>query len=81
MSRLSAPGTGYHCGGSFPHRHKKVSTFETDLLGRPFDWENIYVIDGSVLPSIPATTIAFTIMANALRIATQVPIASGKSHA
>jgi len=81
MSRLSAPGTGYHCGGSFPHRHKKVSTFETDLLGRPFDWENIYVIGGSVLPSIPATTIAFTIMVNALRIATQVPIASGKSHA
>jgi choline dehydrogenase-like flavoprotein len=39
-----------------------------DLLGRPVGVERIHVIDSSVLPSIPAGAITFTIMANAVRI-------------
>jgi choline dehydrogenase-like flavoprotein len=35
----------------------------------------VFVVDGSVLPSIPATTIAFTIMANARRIGRTAPLA------
>ena len=47
---------------------------DTDLLGRPKGWNYIHVIDSSVLPSIPATTIGLVSMANAARIADQVEL-------
>jgi choline dehydrogenase-like flavoprotein len=68
MLQVAEPGRGFHCGGSFPmslHPHQG----ETDVLGRPFGWKRIHVVDASVLPSIPATTITFSAMANAHRIA------------
>jgi hypothetical protein len=40
------------------------------ILGRPNHWLRIHVVDGSVLPSVPATTFALVQMANADRIAT-----------
>jgi hypothetical protein len=45
---------------------------ETDALGvlRPF--RRTHVVDASVLPRLPATTVTFTIMANAHRIGTLV---------
>ena len=45
-----------------------------DALGRPFGWRRVYAVDASVLPSIPGTTLAFAVMANAARIAEQAPI-------
>lgn len=62
------PGRGLHCGGTFPmSRHPKDR--QTDLLGRLPGFQNTHVVDSSVLPSIPGTTIAFNAMANAHRIA------------
>ncbi|MBB54790.1 MAG: hypothetical protein CMF67_10505 [Magnetovibrio sp.] len=72
--RLSQPGTGYHCGGTFPHETERSSEFGTDILGRPFNWTRVFLVDGSVLPSIPGNTLALTIMANAMRIADKAPI-------
>ena len=72
--RLSQPGTGYHCGGTFPHETGCRTEFGTDILGRPFDWTRVFLVDGSVLPSIPGNTLALTIMANATRIAENAPI-------
>jgi choline dehydrogenase-like flavoprotein len=43
--------------------------FETDTLGRPFGWQRLHVVDSTVFPTIPATTITFSVMANAHRIA------------
>jgi choline dehydrogenase-like flavoprotein len=43
---------------------------DTDTLGRPPGWDRVHLIDASVLPSIPATTITLSVMANAHRIAT-----------
>ena len=40
----------------------------TDRLGRLHGLSRIHVVDASVLPSIPATTITFSVMANAHRI-------------
>jgi hypothetical protein len=48
---------------------------DSDSLGRPFGWRRIHAVDASVLPSIPGTTLAFPVMANAVRIAEQAPIA------
>lgn len=77
LVRLSNPGSGTHCGGSFPMKKVRDGLFESDIFGRPFDWTSVFVVDSSVLPSIPGTTLAFTMMANAYRIGSQAPLSSG----
>jgi choline dehydrogenase-like flavoprotein len=67
MLQLAEPGRSFHCGGSLPMR-AQPENLETDLLGRPRGWTRVHVVDASVLPSVPATTITFSIMANAHRI-------------
>jgi len=67
MLQFEKPGRGYHSGGSLPMR-PQPGKFESDVLGRPHGWANVHVVDASVLPSIPATTITFSVMANAHRI-------------
>jgi choline dehydrogenase-like flavoprotein len=42
--------------------------FESDCLGRPHGWTRVHVVDATVLPSVPATTITLSTMANAHRI-------------
>jgi choline dehydrogenase-like flavoprotein len=68
--QFAEPGRSYHCGGTFPMR-AKPSRFETDILGQLPELERVHLIDASVFPSIPATTITLTVMANAHRIAAQ----------
>ena len=67
MLQMAEPGRGYHCGGSIPMR-ENPKPFESDRLGRPHGWSRIHAVDASVLPSVPATTITFSVMANAHRI-------------
>ena len=61
------PGRSFHCGGSLPMR-SKPGKFESDPLGRPHGWWRVHAVDASVLPGVPATTITFSVMANAHRI-------------
>ena len=68
--QFAEPGRSYHSGGTFPMR-SAPGRFETDLLGRLPGLDRVHLVDASVFPSIPATTITLTIMANAHRIATQ----------
>jgi choline dehydrogenase-like flavoprotein len=63
-----------HFGGSFPMRRNPRAFNDTDVLGRPTGLSRVHLIDGSVLPTIPATTIMLQIMANADRIATDVEL-------
>jgi choline dehydrogenase-like flavoprotein len=70
MLQIARPGRGFHCGGSIPMR-TQPGNFESDCLGRPFGWNHVHVVDASVFPTIPATTITFSVMANAHRIASQ----------
>ncbi|MBJ7337659.1 hypothetical protein [Mycolicibacterium sp.] len=65
LVRLSGPGKSYHFGSTFPHGTG------SDLLGRIGDFRDVHLIDGSVLPSVPATTFTLTVMANAHRIVTE----------
>lgn len=64
------PGSGYHSGGTFPMRNSPQA-LETDTLGRLPSMDRLHLVDASVLPSIPATSITFSVMANAHRIATR----------
>lgn len=75
MIKFSEPGSGTHCGASFPMAKNPKSLFETDVLGRPFGWSRVYAVDASILPSIPGTTLALPVMANAFRIASLAPLA------
>jgi len=68
LLQVTDPGRGFHHGGSFPMSaspHKG----QTDVLGRPYSFARMHVVDATILPSIPATTITQTVMANAYRIA------------
>lgn len=64
------PGSSFHTGGTFPMA-AEPGPGETDILGRPPGAGRIHLVDSSVMPAIPASTITFPVMANAHRIATR----------
>jgi choline dehydrogenase-like flavoprotein len=68
MAKVGIPGEASHTGGTFPMK-KNPGNFESDTLGRPHGFKRLHVVDSTVFPSIPATTITLSIMANAHRIA------------
>ncbi len=62
----------FHVGGAMPMRMEPKRQLETDLLGRPNGWKRVHVVDSSVFPSLPGTTIGLLAMANAARVADEV---------
>jgi choline dehydrogenase-like flavoprotein len=68
LGQIGEVGRGYHSGGTFPMR-KDPQFGESDILGRPFSFSRVHIVDGSCLPTIPSTAPTLTIMANAHRIA------------
>jgi choline dehydrogenase-like flavoprotein len=69
LLHVGRPGKSNHLGGSLPMR-RSPGELETDTLGRVPAWERVHVVDASVFPSLPATTVTLSVMANAHRIAT-----------
>ncbi len=67
ITSIPKPGYGSHSGGSFPMK-TNPKEFETDILGRPTGFSKVHIVDATIFPSIPATTITLTVMANAYRI-------------
>jgi choline dehydrogenase-like flavoprotein len=76
LVQVGHPGKGNHLGGSFPMR-REPSELETDTLGRLPQWDRVHLVDATVLPSVPATTVTLSVMANAHRIATSVATGVG----
>jgi choline dehydrogenase-like flavoprotein len=72
--KLDLPGGGYHSGGTLPMR-RSPHEFQTDCWGQLEALPGAHVVDASILPTIPASPTAFTVMANAHRIASEVLIA------
>lgn len=68
---VTAPGRGFHSGGTFPMR-ANPGALESDRLGRVSGFERVHLVDASVFPTIPATTITYSAMLNATRIAAEV---------
>jgi hypothetical protein len=66
LTQFAEPGEGVHFGSWLP------MGISCDLLGRPDGCVNLHVVDSSILPSIASGPITFTVMANAMRIATEV---------
>ncbi len=71
-ARPGAPGSSFHVGASVPMA-TAPSNGQSDTLGRPAGWQRLHLIDASSLPAIPATTITFSVMANAHRIGALAP--------
>ena len=71
LLKMGSPGRGFHTGGSLPMR-SVPQDLETDIHGTPYGCRRVHVVDSSVFPNIPASTITLTAMANAHRIASQV---------
>jgi choline dehydrogenase-like flavoprotein len=71
LASLPLPTWGFHHAATLPMRGAPEA-FETHTDGRLWDSRRVRVIDGSVLPSLPAKNHSLTIMANAARIAAQV---------
>lgn len=61
------PGASNHLGGTLPMT-RDPGPFQCDPNGRLHGYSRVKVIDASSLPSLPASTLTFTIMANAYRI-------------
>lgn len=68
MLKAGKPGEGNHAGGSFP-MSRAPGAWQTDPEGRLHGHERVRLVDSSVLPSIPASTFTYAVMANASRIA------------
>lgn len=58
----------YHVGATLPMKLKRTELLDTDVLGRVSAWDRIHIVDTSVFPSLPGTTIGLLAMANAYRI-------------
>lgn len=71
-ARLNAPGSSFHAGASLPMARDPAGE-QTDVLGRPAGLSRLHIVDASVLPAIPATTITLAVMANAHRIGSLAP--------
>ncbi len=61
------PGGSHHVGGILPMA-KDPGHFQCDLNGKLYGYSRVQVVDASALPSLPASTITFTVMANAYRV-------------
>jgi len=68
LTHITPPGRGYHSGGTFP-MCTTPGPMQCDVLGRPTGFQRVHAVDATVFPSIPATTITLSVMANAHRIA------------
>lgn len=64
-------GHSQHFGGTIPMK-ANPKKYESDCLGRPFGCQKVYVVDSTVLTSIPATPTTGLVMANASRIASSL---------
>ena len=60
-------GYGFHVGGTFPMA-KTPKGSQSDIFGRPYNKKRIHIVDASIFPSIPASTITYSVMANSFRI-------------
>ncbi len=62
------PGLSGHVGGTLPMR-REPGPLETDSAGRLAGDREIYAVDLSVFPKMPAQNPTFTAVANAMRVA------------
>ena len=71
MTTIRSIGNVEHYSGTLPmSRTKKAWTLSENC--QSYDIANMFVVDGSTLPFLPAKNLTFTLMANAVRVAESI---------
>jgi choline dehydrogenase-like flavoprotein len=68
MIHVRPMGASVHYSGSIPISAKS-SNLTTSEYGQSHDFENLFIVDGTTFPFLPAKNLTMTLMANAVRIA------------
>jgi choline dehydrogenase-like flavoprotein len=58
-----------HYAGTLPMSDDHANEYHCDRFCQLHGQPNVYVVDGSVFPRVPAKNLSFTMMANAMRVA------------
>jgi choline dehydrogenase-like flavoprotein len=66
------PGSSIHYAGTLPMSSSSSDRYSTDRAGLLRGTTRVYIADAATFPSLPAKNHTFTLMANAMRIATEV---------
>jgi choline dehydrogenase-like flavoprotein len=74
LARHGKRGESFHIGGSLPMKVRPQRELDTNLHGTPMGFSRVHVVDSSVFPSVPGTTVGLLAMANATRIASEVDL-------
>ena len=69
FTQFSPPGYGIHYAGTLPMKEKPAAPYQCNRNGELFGEPGVFIVDGAVLPRLPAKNLSFTIMANAMRTA------------
>jgi choline dehydrogenase-like flavoprotein len=70
MMHIRPMGASVHYAGTIPMSSKKAPN-TTSIYCQSHDFENLYFVDGTTFPALPAKNLTFTLMANAIRVADQ----------
>lgn len=71
MVHVRPMGASVHYSGTIPMSTEKASLTASNFC-QSHDFENLYFVDGTTIPFLPAKNITFTLMANAVRVAETV---------
>jgi choline dehydrogenase-like flavoprotein len=69
MTHVRPMGASVHYAGTLPMSSTR-RPWTTTANGQSHDYENVFLVDGSTFPFLPSKNLTFTLMANAVRIAT-----------
>jgi hypothetical protein len=68
MVHVRPMGASVHYSGTIP-MSRSNSDYTTSEYCQSHDFNNLYIVDGTTFPFLPAKNITFTLMANAVRVA------------
>jgi len=68
MTHVRPMGASVHYCGLLP-MSESPEPWTTSALGQSHDFDNLFFVDGTTFPFLPAKNLTFSLMANACRIA------------
>ena len=71
MTHVRPMGASVHYSGTIP-MSQSGRKLTTTMNCKSNDFENLYFVDGTTLPWLPAKNLTFTLMANAVRVAESI---------
>jgi hypothetical protein len=70
LTNINLTGSSYHYGSSLPmSNYENNLKDQTNLNGELSNFKNIFILDSSILPDMPAHPTTFNVCINAARIA------------